>query len=235
MKKSILTLESFTRSDHTNTYRTIIKTHHGRVMFLSIEVNGDDCTITDCFYTDRNQGRAGTARYSSKPLKLQTLQFPIDRLLSVIEVELDKKFYGMEFVEDDNADLPLDEYLQAKTNQTDRKYRFLVLVGDGDECNSLPVRLKTRLKNKLHRSIYVELEYYKDGNGVVKQCHYYDRCYKREDIKVTPPQFLTCFFPYTKKDILNLFNHELCCNFTHIIVTDGIDLDSNKTPICGAI
>ena len=159
----------------------------------------------------------------------------MDNLLSVIEAELDKKFYGMEFVRDGNADLPLDEYLQVKTMQADQKYRFLILVGEGDEYNGLPVRLRTRLKNKLHRSICIELEYYKDGNGVVKQCHYYDRHYKREDIKVTPPQFLTCFFSYTKKDILNLFNHELCCNFTHIIVTDGIDLDSNKTPLCGAI
>jgi len=235
LKKSILKLEEFVSSDSTNAYRTIIKTQHGRVIFLSIVVNNADCIITDCFYIDRNQGRTGAARYSSKPLKLQTFQFPTDNLLSVIEAELDKKFYGVEFVQDGNADLPLDEYLQVKPIQTDQKYRFLILVGEGDEYNGLPVRLRTRLKNKLRRSIYIELEYYKDGKGVVKQCHYYDRQYKREDIKVTPPQFLTCFFPYTKKDILNLFNHELCCNFTHIIVTGEIDLDSNKTPLCGAI
>ena len=235
MEKSILKLEAFASYGSANTYRTIIKTQHGRVMFLSLEVNGDDCAITDCFYIDRNQGRVGAARYSSKPLKLKTFQFPMDNLLSVIEAELDKKFYGQEFIQNDNADLPLDEYLQTKTMQADQKYRFLIMVGYGGEYNGLPVRLRTRLKNKLHRSIYVELEYYKDGNGVVKQCHYYDRCYKREDIKVTQPQLLTCFFPYTKKDILNLFNHELCCNFTHIIVTDAIDLDSNKTPLCGAI
>lgn len=30
-------------------------------------------------------------------------------------------------------------------------------------------------------------------------------------------------------------NHEICCDFTHIVVTDGIDLDSNHTPLCGAI
>ena len=235
MEKSILKLEAFAGNGLANTYRTIIKTQHGRVIFLSLEVNSDDCTITDCFYIDRNQGRTGAVRYSSKPLKLQTFQFPTDNLLLVIEAELDKKFYGMEFVRDNNADLPLDEYLQVKSSQADQKYRFLILVGEGDEYNGLPVRLRTRLKNKLHRSIYVELEYYKDCNGVVKQCHYYDRRYKREDIKVTPPQLLTCFFPYTKKDILNLLNHELCCNFTHIIVTGEIDLDSNKTPLCGAI
>ena len=41
--------------------------------------------------------------------------------------------------------------------------------------------------------------------------------------------------PYTKAGILSLVNQELCCDFTHILVTEGIDLDSNITPLCGAI
>ena len=45
----------------------------------------------------------------------------------------------------------------------------------------------------------------------------------------------SCFFPYTKQGILTLLNHEICCDFTHILVTDGIDLDSNHTPLCGAV
>ena len=75
-------------------------------------------------------------------------------------------------------------------------------------------------------------------SGVVKQCFYYDRSYLRSDIKVTPPSLISCFFPYTREGILNLVNNEICCNFTHIIITDGtegIDLDSNTTPICGSI
>ena len=153
----------------------------------------------------------------------------------MIEAELDKKFYSVEFIQTDNADLSLDEYLQAKADSVNGKYRFLIMVGSGYDYNGLPVRLRTRLKNKLHRSIYIELEYYKNGNGVVKNCHYYDRKYKRQDIKVTPPQLLSCFFPYSHEGIINLFNHELCCDFTHIIVTAGIDLDSNITPLCGAL
>ena len=235
MKKSILELEAFTSNGLANTFRTIIKTQHGRVMYLSLEINDADCIITNCFYTDRNQGRTGTARYSTKPLKLQTLQFPADNLLSVIEAELDKKYYGVEFIHTDSAELSLDEYLQAKSDGANNKYRFLIMVGDGGNYNGLPVRLRTRLKNKLHRSIYIELEHYKDDMGVIKECHYYDRKYKRLEAKITPPQLLSCFFPYNHEGILNLFNHELCCNFNHIIVTDGIDLDSNWTPICGAL
>ena len=165
MQKGILKLEA---NNGASTYRTIIKTCHGRMIFLSLAVNGSICTITDCFYTDRNQGRAGAARYSSKPKKLRTLQFPVENLLAVIETELDKKFYGVEFVETEQTNLSLDEYLDFKANGPNRKYRFLIMVGDGDSYNGLPTLLRTRLKTKLHRSVYVELAYYKDGKGVVK-------------------------------------------------------------------
>lgn len=33
--------------------------------------------------------------------------------------------------------------------------------------------------------------------------------------------------------ILNLLNHEICCDFTHMIVTDGIDIHSNDMLLCG--
>ena len=42
-------------------------------------------------------------------------------------------------------------------------------------------------------------------------------------------------FYNAESGILNLINHEICCDFTHIIVTDGIDVDSNAAPLCGAI
>lgn len=34
---------------------------------------------------------------------------------------------------------------------------------------------------------------------------------------------------------LNYLYHEICCDFTHMIVTDGIDIDSNDMPLCGAV
>lgn len=235
MNKSILKLEIFTSSSYAKTFRTVFKTQHGRILFLSLNVNATDCTILNCFYNDRNQGKTGTDRYKSKPLKLQTFQFQMDNLLSVIETELDKKFYGVEFIHTDTADLSLEQYLQLKAENARKKYHFLIMIGDGDKYNGLPVHLRTRLKNKLHRAIFVELSYYKNGNGVVKQCHYYDRKYKRQDVKITPFLLTSCFFPYTHEGILNLLNHEICCDFTHMIVTSGIDLDSNKIPLCGAL
>lgn len=98
MKRSILKFETCIMKGHTNTFRTIIKTQHGRVLFLLVQINGDGCTILDCFYIDRNQSKNGLDRYSAKPLKLRTFQCKTDNLLSVIEAELDKKFYGVEFL-----------------------------------------------------------------------------------------------------------------------------------------
>jgi len=50
-----------------------------------------------------------------------------------------------------------------------------------------------------------------------------------------PPMLISCFFPYTQAGILNLLSHEICCDFTHMLVTEGLDLDSNTTPLRGAI
>lgn len=104
-----------------------------------------------------------------------------------------------------------------------------------EQLHRLPMRLRTRLKTKLHRSVYVEPAYYGDGEGVVSQCFYYDQEYRRQGVKVTPPMLISCFFPYTTEGILDLLNHEICCDLTHMLVTEGLDLDASTAPLCGAI
>lgn len=230
-------MEAFPGEIPADAYRTFFKNQHGRSIYLSLEINGTACTITDCFYTDRVCGSEANL-YKAKPKKLTSTQFPVDELLRVIETQLDKKFYGMEFEQNSTYELPLNDYLDYHSSIAPCKYHFLIMQGSGVCINGLPSKLRTRLKNKLHRSIYLELEYYKDGSGVVRQCYYCDRSYLRKDLRVTPPLLISCFFPYTREGILKLLNNEICCNFTHIIITDGtegIDLDSNTTPICGSI
>lgn len=203
------------------------------MLYLSLVLQGTTCAIQDCFYLDRHRS-PGRPDLQYRPQKLKTLVFPKDTLLSVIQSELDKTFYGVEFVRDGSACLPLEEYLKHKADQ-DQKYRFLILVGEGERLQGLPIRLRTRLKNRLHRAIYLDLAYYKNGQGVVKQCSYYDRHYQHRAVPVMPPTLVSCFFPYTREGILTLVNQEICCDFTHILMADGIDLDSNTTPLCGAI
>jgi hypothetical protein len=238
MHKSILQLEAFACESSPNAYRATIKTEHGRTLYLSLKTTGTNCTILDCFYTDRNQGKSGAERFKAAPSKLKTLNFPAEKLLSVIGTELDKQFFGAEFNENSTYELSLDEYLSLKASLSATKRRFLIMEAGGEETCGLPSHLRTRLKNKLHRSVYVELAYYKDGKGVVKQCYYYDRTYKRQDVRITPPTLTSCFFDYTRSGIINLINDEICCNFTHMILidgTEGIDLSSDFTPICGAV
>ena len=235
MKRSILRLEQFFDGSFMDNFRTVIKTKHGRILFLSLRFEDAKYSILECFYLDRNQGRMGQALRRAEPKKLETFQFPKEKLLDVIETELDKKFYGTEYILNETARLPLDEYLGLKVKGINRKYRFLIMVGEGECRNGLPMRLRTRLKNRLHRSIYVELSYYKDGQGAVEQCCYYDRQYKRQDITITPPMLTTRLLPYSRPATLYSLHHETSCDFTHILVTDGIDLDSNTTPLCGAV
>ena len=33
----------------------------------------------------------------------------------------------------------------------------------------------------------------------------------------------------------DLFNHEICCDFTHMLVAEGLDPESSTAPLCGAI
>lgn len=235
MKQSILQLESYACMEYPDTYRTIFKTKHGRVLYLELRITGENYVITDCFYVDRNQSRRGAEKYGARPQMLHTVNFHRDDLLSVIEDELDKKFYGVQFTHTGRADLPLDQYVKTNLANMNQKYHFLIMVGEGERYNGIPLYIRTRLKNKMHRSIFLALNYYKDGKGVVSQCFYYDRKYKRQDFKVTPPQLISCFFPYSQEGILDLLNNEICCDFTHMIVTEGIDIDSDTTPLCGTL
>jgi hypothetical protein len=236
MENKILKLERVAVECHS-TFRTLIKTQHGRMLYLELQLSGNDCLITECFYTDRNQGKTGAKRRNAKPLNLRTLQFDLDALLTVLKTELDSSFYSVEFIETDTAELSVEKYIEERSNSENKKYRFLIMIGEGEQINGLPSKLVTRIKNKLHRSIFVELAYYRDGMGVVKQCYYYDRSYKRQDIQITPPQLVSCFFQYERGAILNLFNHELCCDLNRMIVISDnkIDIYKNKTPLCGCI
>ena len=148
MKYTILRLEETASCQGAfHRCRTVFKTRHGRTLYLSLELSGEVCTIVDCFYVDRGQGRP---RRLLTPQKLNTRHFPADNLLEVIASELDKVFYGVEYVQTETADMPLADYLYYKAKETDCKYRFLILVGEGGQCpNGLPMKLHTRLKNKL--------------------------------------------------------------------------------------
>ena len=226
MKRELLELYH-TRAD---TYRATIKTAHSRLIYIELKIKKSICNILDYCYIDRS----GSGNYYPVPKKLITKQCNYSDLLSVIAEELDRVYYGIEII-NSYSELSREEFIKYKLSGYRRGYKFLIFIGTGRMIDGIPEILKTRLKNRTHRSIYLEMHYCGDNRGVVFDCHYCDRVYKSKD-KVMPETFTSVFFEYSRKNILNMVNNELNTAFTDIIfVTDNsIDIDS-KYPLCGNI
>ena len=126
-------------------------------------------------------------------------------------------------------------FIQYKLHEMRCGYKFLLFVGSGEAVNGLPVKLQTRLANRLHRRIYLEVNHHHDAVGIVSDCHYYDRTY-RQRTKVIPQMLTTVFVPFDSDSILQMVNRELDCDFTDLVVIDNtIDFEGNSYALCGNI
>ena len=225
MKKQQLILHK----TESGNYRSVIKTKHGRLIYLEISEGNNSLSVKNCYYLDRIR----SGEYYSSPLKLITRDFSYNEMLDVIAFELDRKYFGVE-ITDKFADITKDEFIDLQLKAMQRKYKYLIFIGEGELIDGIPSVIKTRFKNRIHRGIYLEMQY-RNGKGVITDCHYYDRKYK-ERSKVIPEMLSTVFFEYNRQAILNIINKELNTAFTHIIfVTDGsLDVD-NEIALCGNI
>lgn len=211
-------------------WRTVIKTKHNRLIYLNLKRFGERLVVKDCFYIDRIRG----GEYYASPKKLVTRAFSYNEMLDVIATELDRQYYGIEYT-DDLYELSTDDFIKHKLNEFKRGYKFLVFVGGGEIIDGLPSTLTTRLANRIHRKIYLKIKYYKDGLGVIEDCHYYDRPYKARR-KVIPQMLTTVFVEYNRKTVIDTINRELDCDFTDIIIADNsIDVENNTFALCGNI
>lgn len=209
--------------------RCVIKNNHGRVIYLELLQVDEMFIVNDCFYIDRKL----QDKYYAVPQRLTTKAFACDNLLDIIEAELDKKYYGIE-INYSTIKSTRDEFINYKLKEMKKGYKFLIFIGEGELIDGIPTIIKTRFKNRIHRSIYLEMRY-RDGSGVITNCHYYDRIYK-EKLQVVPETLSTVYFKYTRETILNIINYELNTAFTDIIfVTDNSLSIDNKTPLCGYI
>lgn len=211
------------------TLRCVIKNNHGRVIYLELSQEDKVFIVNDCFYIDRKH----QDKYYAVPQKLTTKAFLCDKLLNVIETKLDKKYYGIE-IDYSTANHSTNEFIEKKLKEMKRGYKFLIFIGEGELRNGIPAVIRTRFKNRIHRSIYLEMQH-RNGRGVITDCHYYDRIYK-EKKQVIPETLSTVYFMYTRQAILNIINSELNASFTDIIfVTDGSLSIDKKMPLCGYI
>lgn len=126
--------------------------------------------------------------------------------------------------------------MSIKLNGMQSGYKFLIFIGGGITVNGVPSEITTRLKNRLHRSIYLKLCHYKGELGIISDCFYFDRAYKSRE-KVIPAALTSVFVKYNRDAIIEVVNCELNCDFTDIIfVTDNsIDIENNSTVLCGNI
>ena len=161
-----------------------------------------------------------------------------ESLLLMLSKELDKLFFGVDFVYNEDT-LEMDAYQYADFyDAQNERYYFLIFQGLGDIVqDNLSSRLVTRLKNKLHRSIYVDIEHIGDNRGFIRECYYYDKAFVNKGRKVVPPKLHNVYVEYSREAIIRLFVNELDCFFTDIIVvSDGsLNLIDNLTPACGAL
>lgn len=218
MKKSILKFYKVLG----NTYHTIIRNNHGRKIYLKVNRIGETITICDCFYIDRPVRNGSRAI----PQKWTTIKCNYNSLIDVLAGELDKYFYGIEFYEKE-TNTSTDEYI-AHYLQSSKKYKFLIFV----ESDGI---LKTRLKNRVHRTIHLEI--IQNGyRGLIQNCHYCDRRYKRNNQLITPFELKTIYFDYNTQKVLEIVNNELNCDFTDVIITrDTFSFEKSDIPICGSI
>ena len=211
-------------------FRTVFKTKHGRLIYLQLHIIDQTVTVEKCLYLDRF--RKGS--YYAVPQKLTTMQCREDELLSVVATQLDRIYFGIEII-DLLSELSMDDFIQYKLHEMRCGYKFLLFVGSGEAVNGLPVKLQTRLANRLHRRIYLEVNHHHDAVGIVSDCHNYDRTY-RQRTKVIPQMLTTVFVPFERNSILQMVNRELDCDFTNLIVIDNtIDFEGNSHALCGNI
>lgn len=217
MKKSILKFEKI--SD--GVYHSIIKNSHGRRIYLKIKRLENVITICDCFYIDRSIKNDK----KSVPKRWVTKECAEADLSTVLANEMDKRFYDIRFDESINP-LSVAEYIENALKYKG-KYKFLILISkDGV--------FKTRLKNRVHRNIYLEIERM-GAIGLVRKCNYCDRKYKNNR-DVTPAGLNTIYFEYSSDEVLEIVNDELNCDFTDVIITsDTFDFEKRNIPVCGAI
>ena len=210
MKKSILELYRTAGG----LYQSVIKTKHGRMIYVLISFSEKSCQIRKCFYIDREKRPV--------PKKLKTESFASNELLSVIASELDKKFDSYKKVK--SPSLSKEDFISSALSK--KKYNILIMLKEGNS-------LKTIFKNKYHRAIYLEIEI-TDAKAKIVSCRYCDK--RGKDTDITPHRLITIFFDYDKVhlNLLNFINSELEGGFSDVLITEDHTIILDR-PICGSI
>ncbi len=207
MKHSILTLFRTNRG-----YHTVLKTNHGRLVYLALSEADSSYNIDECIYIDRS--------LPCSPKKQVSKKIPQERLLDMLRAELDKDFASVQFTD---APIVSKQELIERHLYCEKKNILLLLKEQK--------LLKTIFKNKFRREIYLEISL--DGEkALIARCHY---CDARAGGKIITPQGLsTIYYKHSLQNLLQIVNRELEGGFTDIMVSDDHTITLDRA-ICGSI
>ena len=169
------------------------------------------CKILECVYIDRHT--------PCFPKKQVTKTVPINNLLELIRMELDKNFSEAIWLEEILSRDSLIESFQ----KPDKK-KILLFLKEGNV-------IRTIFKSRVYRAILLEVRV-SDGVGLITRCHYCDK--RDQGRRITPHGLTTIFFPYSLKRLLEIVNNELEGGFTDVIISDDHTVALDR-PICGWI
>ena len=207
MKRSIL---KFYRNI-TNGFHTVFTNNHGRKIYLSLVIEGNNCNIRKCYYLDRSSYK--------EPKKAVTKSCKLSKLLEVINKELDKNFANITYLETFISPNKLIEKELGK-----QKYNILILLKTGNV-------LRTIFKNKFHRSIYFELKV-RVCDSLISNCFYCDERGKNSEI--VPYGLKSIYIENGNDSILTVVNSELEGGFTDVVISEDNTIILDR-PICGSI
>lgn len=207
MKRSILTLF---RTE--NGYHTVLKTNHGRLVYLALSANGNDYNVDECIYIDRSR--------PTSPKKQVSKKIPQEWLLDMLRAELDKDFASVQFA---------DETIVTKQELIERHLRWekknILLLLKEQNC------LKTIFKNKFRREIYLEISLGGE-KALIARCHYCDA--RACDKKITPQGLTTIYYTHSLPKLLQIVNGELEGGFTDVMISEEHTIKLDRA-ICGSI
>ncbi len=192
-------------------YAAVFTTDHGRKVYLSLQRDNENYSVTECRYIDRTR--------HSVPHKLVTRRFPFHSLGNILQNELDKTAREIVFHSERISPQTL-----IHENAASHAPRILIFLREGDT-------LRTVFKNLFRRTIYLEMTR-RENKTVMSACYYTD---SRDGGNHRLPHSVVSFSCGTSLgEILAWVNEELEGGFTHILIAEENNIDL-QMPICGAI
>lgn len=104
MERSTLIFKAFGGGFPRYSYVGTINSRHCKTDFLSEGAIGENCTITDCFYTGLKPGKFGVGISGDRLSKLSKMKLLKHKIMFVAKKVPDNQFFDIEFADCPNRE-----------------------------------------------------------------------------------------------------------------------------------